>query len=80
MLMFFQSLDKLSKGDPKGLGRVYVSICVLPFPPPCTGMCSFNTRLISIRLSLLHPVVSSLAKAEIGGMFQVLKSMVMFQS
>lgn len=54
-----QSLDKLSKGDPKGSGRANVSVCVLLFPPPCTGMYTFSTRLVSIWLSLLHPVVSS---------------------
>lgn len=58
-----QSLDKLSKGDPQGLGRVCVSICVLLFPSPCTGMYRFSTGLVSIWRSLLHPVVSPWSQA-----------------
>lgn len=58
-----------------GLGRVYTSVCVLPFPPPCTVTYRFNTVLIGIWLSLLHPVVSpDNAKREAGDVFQVLKT------
>lgn len=58
-----------------GLGRVYTSVCVLPFPPPCTVTYRFNTVLIGIWLSLLHPVVSpDNATREAGDTFQVLKT------
>lgn len=58
-----------------------MSLCVLPFPPPCTVMYRLNTVLISVWLSLLHPVVSpDNAKPEVGDVFQVLETQACFRT
>lgn len=72
---------KVSEEEPHRWGRVYVSIYVLPVLFPYAVMYRFNTVLISIRLSLLHPVVShDNAKPEIAGIFQVLKAWACFRA